>query len=79
VAKPYANGIALPASTAGAAPLRVPHGTAPSSPADGDVWTTTAGVFARVNGATKDLTAGGGGGGGGGGPGGALYLFENYV
>lgn len=41
-----------PASTSSKAPLCLPHGTAPSAPADGDVWTTTTGVFARVNGAT---------------------------
>lgn len=32
--------------------LRLPHGTAPSSPVNGDVWTTTAGLFARINGST---------------------------
>jgi hypothetical protein len=42
----------LMASVAGKAGLRVPHGTAPSSPVDGDVWTTTAGLFVRINGAT---------------------------
>lgn len=62
MAKPYSSGIILPAATAAAAPLRIPAGTAPSSPTDGDIWTTTAGVFARVNGSTKDLTASGGGG-----------------
>lgn len=41
------------ASTAGLAGLRVPHGTAPTSPVDGDVWTTTAGLFVRINGVTK--------------------------
>lgn len=35
-----------------AAPLRIPHGTAPTSPANGDIWTTTAGLFVRVNSAT---------------------------
>lgn len=44
------------------ASLRLPHGTAPTTPTDGDLWTTTTGVFARVNGATVDLAAGGGGG-----------------
>jgi hypothetical protein len=43
------------ASVSGAAGLSIPHGTAPSSPADGDIWTTTAGVFARINGATVQL------------------------
>lgn len=40
------------ASTTGAASLRVPHGTAPTSPTNGDIWTTTAGLYARINGAT---------------------------
>lgn len=40
------------ASTTSAASLRLPHGTAPTSPVNGDIWTTTSGVFARVNGST---------------------------
>lgn len=47
------NGLlATQASASGGAGLNVPHGAAPSSPNDGDVWTTTAGLFARINGAT---------------------------
>lgn len=42
----------LAATAAGYASANLPHGTAPSSPADGDLWTTTAGIFVRVNGAT---------------------------
>lgn len=41
-----------PASTTSAASLRLPHGSAPTSPVDGDMWTTTAGLFVRINGAT---------------------------
>jgi hypothetical protein len=44
------------ASATGGAGLRLPHGAAPTSPVDGDVWTTTTGVFARVNGVTKTFT-----------------------
>jgi hypothetical protein len=40
------------ASATGAAGLNVPHGTAPTSPVNGDVWTTTAGIYTRINGAT---------------------------
>lgn len=40
------------ASTTARAGLNLPHGAAPTSPVDGDVWTTTAGLFVRVNGAT---------------------------
>jgi hypothetical protein len=32
--------------------LRIPHGSAPTSPVDGDMWTTTSGLFVRVNGVT---------------------------
>jgi len=40
------------ASVAAAAGLNLPHGTAPSAPVNGDIWTTTAGLFVRVNGVT---------------------------
>jgi hypothetical protein len=40
------------ASAAGGAGVNWPHGAAPTSPVNGDMWTTTAGVFARINGAT---------------------------
>jgi hypothetical protein len=32
--------------------VNIPHGAAPTTPVNGDVWTTTAGLFVRVNGAT---------------------------
>ena len=42
--------------TTAAASLRLPHGTAPTTPADGDMWTTSAGgLFVRVNGVTKQV------------------------
>ena len=45
----------LASSTAGAG-LRIPHGAAPTSPTNGDVWTTSAaGLFARINGVTLNL------------------------
>ncbi len=37
--------------------LNVSPGTAPSSPNNGDVWTTSGGLFAQVNGATQQVTA----------------------
>jgi len=40
------------ASATGGAGFRLPHGAAPTSPVDGDVWTTNAGLYARINGAT---------------------------
>lgn len=41
----------VPSTTAGS-PLRVPHGSAPTSPVNGDIWTTTAGLYVRVNNST---------------------------
>jgi hypothetical protein len=55
----------LMASSSGAASLNLPHGTAPTSPADGDVWTTSSGMFVRVNGTTVGPLIDTGGGGGG--------------
>ena len=47
------NGTVIaPAATTSLASLRIPHGTAPTSPTNGDMWTTTAGLFIRINGAT---------------------------
>ncbi|WHA40914.1 hypothetical protein [Agrobacterium larrymoorei] len=43
----------LAASVAAAASLRIPHGTGPSVPVNGDLWTTTAGLLARINGVTR--------------------------
>jgi hypothetical protein len=40
------------ASATGGAGFRLPHGAAPSSPTNGDIWTTTSGLLARINGAT---------------------------
>jgi hypothetical protein len=38
---------------AGQEALIIPHGAAPSAPTNGSIWSTTAGFFGRVNGATK--------------------------
>lgn len=40
------------ASTTARAGLNLPAGAAPTSPVDGDLWTTTTGVYARINGTT---------------------------
>ena len=45
--------IVLPAAATGAASLNMPHGAAPTTPVNGDLWTTTAGLFGRINGATQ--------------------------
>lgn len=44
------------ASASGGAGFRAPHGAAPSSPTNGDFWTTTAGAYIRINGVTKTFT-----------------------
>jgi hypothetical protein len=51
------------ASASGAAGFRLPHGAAPSSPTNGDVWTTTSGIYVQVNGSTVGPLGTGGGGG----------------
>lgn len=42
--------ITTPASTTAIVPLSIPHGVAPSSPAQGAFWTTTSGFFSNING-----------------------------
>jgi hypothetical protein len=46
------------AATTSAASLNLPHGTAPTVPVNGDVWTTTAGVYAHINGTTLGIIGG---------------------
>jgi hypothetical protein len=53
--------VLAPAATASATSIRIPHGAAPSSPTNGDVWTTTAGIYVRVNGSTVGPLGTGGG------------------
>jgi hypothetical protein len=38
--------------TTATAAITLPHGAAPTSPVNGDLWTTTTGIYGRVNGAT---------------------------
>lgn len=45
--------LVIGASTTGVSSLRIPHGTAPSSPVNGDIWTTTTGLYAQINGTTN--------------------------
>jgi hypothetical protein len=48
------------ATATGTAGFNLPAGTAPTVPVDGDVWTTTAGMYVRINGGTVGpLTASG--------------------
>lgn len=50
--------LATSASTTVRAGFNVPPGTAPTSPVNGDLWSTSSGVYARVNGVTIDLVGG---------------------
>lgn len=45
------------ASAAGGAGLVVPHGAAPAAPNNGDVWSTTTGLFARINAVTYQFAS----------------------
>jgi hypothetical protein len=45
------------ASAIGGAGLNLPQGAAPTSPVNGDLWATSAGVFAQIAGATQQLAA----------------------
>ncbi len=53
------------ASTTSSAGIRLPHGAAPTTPTNGDLWSTTTGLFARINGATVGPYGSGGGSPGG--------------
>lgn len=46
------GGIEAAAGTTSRASLRLLHGVAPTSPINGDMWTTTAGLFVHINGST---------------------------
>jgi hypothetical protein len=46
------SNLTVAASTTAVSSLNLPHGAAPTSPVNGDMWTTTAGLFIRINGAT---------------------------
>jgi hypothetical protein len=47
--------------------IRLPHGSAPTSPTNGDVWTTSAGIYVQINNATVGPLGTGSGGSSGGG------------
>ena len=51
-------------SSSGSAAINVPHGSAPASPLNGDIWTTTSGLYVQVNGSTIGPLGSGGAGGG---------------
>ena len=62
---PAGDTVLTNAATTANASINLPHGVPPTSPVDGDCWTTTTSAFCRINGVTVDLGAGGGGGGSG--------------
>ena len=43
------------ASTATVCSMRIEPGVPPTTPVDGDIWTTVAGIFVQVNGVTKTI------------------------
>lgn len=45
--------VLTPTSGTTLAGFNLPHGTAPTTPVNGDVWTTTSGAFVQVNGTTQ--------------------------
>jgi hypothetical protein len=52
--------LVLPASSTGSAGFNIPQGSAPTSPVNGDLWSTSAGFFGRIAGATVGPFGGGG-------------------
>lgn len=53
----FTGKVIVPASTTASAFVNFPHGAIPSSPTNGDIWTTSAGVWARINGANQLLAS----------------------
>ena len=45
----------LASSTLLLVPLRIPHGVTPTAPNNGDMWSTTSGLFFRQNGTTRTM------------------------
>lgn len=46
---------AVPASTTSGAGLKIPEGVAPTTPVNGEVWTTSGGMFVQIEGSTVQL------------------------
>jgi hypothetical protein len=45
----------IPSDATNGAGFNVAHGVAPTTPVNGDIWTTTSGLFARINAGTQQL------------------------
>lgn len=48
--------LSLPAATTSSATFTIPAGSAPTVPSNGNIWTTTSGLFAYLNGTTYQFT-----------------------
>jgi len=57
----FSKTVTTPASAAGGSGFIILPGTPPSSPVDGAVWTTTAGIYVQINGSTIGPLGTGGG------------------
>lgn len=57
----FTGTVIMPTSVVGGSSFRVPHGSAPTAPTNGDIWTTTAGLYVQVNGVTVGPLGTGGG------------------
>ena len=51
----FTGKINTPAATTASAFLSLPHGTAPTTPVNGDIWSTTTGLVGRFNGFTRTM------------------------
>jgi molybdopterin-binding protein len=47
----------VPSEATNGAGFNIPHGTAPTTPVNGDIWTTTTGLFMRQNGSTQQYVS----------------------
>jgi len=45
--------LTLPIAITSSASMNIPHGTTPTTLVNGDIWTTTASILARINGTTR--------------------------
>ena len=54
----FSGRLSTAASTASGAGLNIPHGSVPDAPVNGDVWTTSGGVFFQINGRTVQTFGG---------------------
>ena len=48
-----ASNVSISSSTSAGATLHLPHGSAPTSPINGDLWTTSGGMYGQINGVTE--------------------------